>query len=135
MCLTNRMNKYYYIESFRFFSLFYLLLSYSFQYNDWYTCNCKSIANDENRKFWNKYKIVSDCEPSVKIHFYSTSVFFCTSSYFARVGKIVSLRFYGFCIFSRRPLFTHVRQLKEIFIEIDSETFPDVIRLRGKTSS
>jgi len=41
-------------------------------------------------------------------------------------------RSYGFRIFSRRPLFTHVRQLKEIFTEIDSATFPDVIRLRGK---
>lgn len=30
---------------------------------------------------------------------------------------------------------THVRQVKEVLIEIDSETFPDVIRLRGKTSS
>lgn len=49
-----------------------------------------------------------------------------------RVVKIASL---GFMIFSRQPLFTHVRQLKEIFIEIDSETFLGIIRLREKTSS
>jgi len=58
-------------------------------------------------------------------------LFFCTSFY-CESCKNCESRFYDFCIFSRRPLFTHVRQLKEIFIEIDSETFLDVIRLRRK---
>lgn len=85
MCLTNRMNKYYYIESFRFFPFF--IYCYRTRFNimiDTHHVIVKVLRTMRIESFETNMKIVSDCEPSVKIHFYSTSVFFCTSSYCSR---------------------------------------------------